>query len=139
MIYKTHKDVYRSTAGKMNLDEDIVKTIGDFYWSDISNLIRNFSHREIYINKLGIFRFRKLASINYIKRIPKIEPLLRGGNRSEEVIQLALERASFRKERMEILIKEWDEIVLEYKKHKEDRNAKRDIQEQKANLGGSKE
>lgn len=139
MICKTHKDVYKTVAGKLNLDDDIIKSIGDFYWSDVSSRVENFSNRELYINKLGVFRFRKLASLKYLENIKRVEPMMRNLNRSEETIQITLVALEEKKKKIEVLIKDWEFVIGEYKKHKEIRNDYRNLQEQKANMGRSEE
>lgn len=139
MIYKTHKDVYKTISEKLNIDYNIIKSVGDFYWEDISDRISEFKNREIYINRLGVFRFRKLESTKYISYIDKIESFMRRLNRSEESIQKAIEDANEKKRKMEVLIEEWIEIVNESRKYKEARNANRNIQKQNLNMGGSKE
>lgn len=129
MIYKTHKDVYRSVSGSMNIDEEIIKAAGDFYYSDIVDRVADFKNREIYLNKLGILRFRKAASLRWMSNAPKIERIMRGNNRSEESIVETLSTIDEKRIKMQVLVDEWDVIMAEYKKHKEDRRANRNIQE----------
>lgn len=139
MIYKTHKDAYLTVSERYGIDLELVSTIGDFYWLDVTNRIENFTNREIYVNKLGVFRFRKKASLRYIENIGRIKPLMQSRNRSEESIEAAMEKAHEKKRRMEPLIKEWDFIVEKYHEYKEKKYAYRSLQEQKANMGGSQE
>jgi hypothetical protein len=129
MICKTHKDIYNSVSGKMNIDENIVKSIGDFYYKDISERISDFKNREIYINKLGVFRFRKAASLRWMKGVLTVEKTMKAKNRTEESIKETLEKVESKKVKMQVLVDEWNEIIAEYKKHKEQRRANRDIQE----------
>lgn len=127
MIYKTHKDIYNSVSGNMNIDEEIIKAAGDFYYSDVVSRVTNFDNREIYLNKLGIFRFRKAASIRWMKVVSGVEKTMRGNNRSEESIKETLTKIEEKRNKMQILVDEWDRIMAEYRKHKEDRRASRDI------------
>lgn len=139
MIYKTHKDVYETVSGRLNLDYEIIRSIGDFYWGDVARRFESLENREMYLSKLGIFRFRKLASVKYIQNSAKSEMLLRSLGRSEEIISEALRKIKERTDRMEILIKEWQDITEQQKKYKEKKYAYRDLQEQKANMGGVEE
>lgn len=136
MIYKTHKDIYQTVAARYGIDLDAVTLIGDFYWADISDRIKNFTNREIYVNKLGIFRFRKAASLRFMERIDLVENMMRGKNRSEESIQDYRERAAEKKRRMEILNEEWKFVMEKYYECKERKNAYRNLQEQKVDMGG---
>lgn len=129
MIYKTHKDVYRSVSGSMNIDEEIIKAAGDFYYSDIVDRVVDFKNREIYLNKLGILRFRKAASLRWMNNAPKIEKVMIANNRSKESIVETLNTIDEKRIKMQVLIDEWNVIMAEYKKHKEDRRANRNIQE----------
>jgi len=135
MIYKNHKDVYLTVSARYDLDFDLVRLIGDFYWADISNNIEKFKHRELYVNKLGSFRFRKKESLDYLSKADRIELMMRSNNRSEEAIEETLTNLMYMKERMEILSQEWEDIRLEYHKYKEKKYAYRDFQKQKADMG----
>lgn len=139
MIYKNHKDIYNSVSGKLNIDFEVIRSIGDCFWNDVTSRIDNLENREMYLNKLGIFRFRKLASVRYIENSAKSERLLRALGRSEEIITEALTKIKIRTDRMEVLIKEWEDVVNEQRKYKEKKYAYRNLQEQKANMGGVKE
>lgn len=139
MIYKTHKDVYYTVAGKLNLDDEVIRTIGDFYWEGISDMISNFKKRQIYLNKLGVLTIRKAQSWRYINHIPKIEQMMRGAKRSEEAIRVSMENAEIKRQRIMVLLDEWEEIKKEREKYKEKKYAYRDLQKQIKDMGGVEE
>lgn len=128
MIYKTHKDIYKRLASKLNLDESIIQTIGDFYYEDIKNRMESFSHREIYINKLGSIKFRKAESLRWMKNARNTERLLIAVGREEEKIKQIMDGIDQKSAKMMILVNEWDDIIKEHKEHKKNLDAYRDIQ-----------
>ncbi len=139
MIYKTHKDVYYTVAGRMNLDDELIRKVGDFYWQDISDRIARFEHRQIYLNKLGTLTMRKAKFQSYLKNMGSIERLMRSTNRSEESIKLALENAEIKKVRVQKLLDEWEEIKKIREKYYEKKYAYRDLQKHRKNMGGVEE
>lgn len=136
MIYKTHKDVYLTVSERYGIDLEMVRLMGDFYYNDVSERVAKLDKREMYLNKLGSLKFRKAKSLRFIERIPKIELMMRALDRSEESIKNAMDNAYWMKGRMEILNDEWEFIRQEYHKHKEKKYAYRDLQKQKADMGG---
>ena len=140
MIQKGSKDVYTNVANKLELPYDDVSLIGNFIWNELAKKLENFEHREIYMIKLGNFRFRKKKSNEWIHFIRKcFEP---GQNNYLTQNNKTIEDYQPKIDAMEKLIKEWDMIKEEkekYKLKKEKYYADRDIQKQIGDLGRTEE
>lgn len=141
MIIRNHRDVYKKVADKLDIDYETIKLIGDFTWGDLHSRIEEFQNREIYVYGLGSFKFRKKKTDEYIARAPKLRETLSRFKKSEEVIQAAEQRMKERLEKIKPLMDEWNKLIEEKEKFKSVRQEydNRNLQEQKGDLGGTKE
>lgn len=141
MIIKNHKETYRIVGEKLEIDYEIVRSIGDFIYDDLGKRIEDFKHREIYVYCLGAFRFRRKKTEEYIERALKAREFMTRVKRPEEQIQLAERRIEEKIIKMRILISEWDQLMEAKTKFKIRKKEYVDgnLQEQKGDLGGTKE
>jgi hypothetical protein len=142
MILKTHKDAYKNVASKLELNEDLITLIGNFIYEEFGKSLDNFEHRENYMLGLGVFRFRKKRSLEYIGKVENIKEQMLKMGRPLEYAEIAEQRTKPKIEKMMKLVKDWDELMAEkekFKIRKQKYYADRDIQEQNTDLGGTKE
>lgn len=140
MIVKNHKDIYKTTAELLGLDVELVSLVGNYTWEELGNMITNFTDREIYVLKLGSFRFRKAKAQRYMENVDKMMEKLKLRNMPEESKVEMFRLIRMKKEKMQFLIKEWDDIAEDRRRFKREVNeSKGNIQEQEVDLGGDKE
>jgi hypothetical protein len=142
MIVKGYKDIYKGVSEKLDVPYDIVELIGNFTWRKLGESLDDFKHRETYMLGLGVFKFRKKRSLQYIKKIKNVKELLLGLGKSLEIAEAAQQRMDEKSAKMMRLNNEWDEIIQakkEFRIKRQQYDANRNIQEQSGNMGGSKE
>lgn len=142
MKLRTHKDVYANVADNLNLEVDLVTLVGNFIWEDLANKLENFEHREIYVYKLGSFRFRRKKSLEYIEKVKNIRIKLTQMGRPPEQIDKAEITVANKINKMKPLLEAWDKLFAdkqEFKIRKEKYYADRNIQEPDIDLGRTKE
>lgn len=141
MIIKNHKETYKIVGEKLEVDYEIVRSIGDFIYDDLGKRIEDFKHREIYVYCLGAFRFRRKKTEEYIDRVNHIRETMIKLKRPIEQINLAEVRIKEKVSKMKLLIDEWDKLMEAKSKFKIRKKEYVDgnLQEQKGNLGGTKE
>lgn len=142
MILKTHKDAYKNVASKLELNEDLITLIGNFIYEEFGKTLDNFEHRENYMLGLGVFRFRKKKSLEYMKKVENIKEKMLQMGRPIEQGEKAEERLKPKIEKMMKLVEDWDELMAEkerFKIRKQKYYVDRDFQEQNPDLGRTKE
>lgn len=135
MIINNHKYIYKTVAEKYKLNQELVEKIGSFTWNDLNRRISNFENREIYVLKLGTWKFRKIKSERYIKDSKRYITTLDtrkgmwdGIPFSEETKVQIVNKIEEKIAKMNILLKEWEDIIEERKQFKLGLN-NRNIQE----------
>jgi hypothetical protein len=58
MIPKKAKTFIPKVSEELNLDQELVENIFNFYWDDVSKILRNIEHTRVYIEQLGEFRIK---------------------------------------------------------------------------------
>lgn len=140
MIVKNYKDVYKNVAERLELNGDLIALIGNFTYEEFGKMLDNFEYRENYMLGLGVFRFRKKRSLEYISKVENIKEQMLKMGRPIEHAELAEQRLKPKIEKMMKLVKDWDELMEEkekFKIRKQQYYADRNIQEQKSDLGGT--
>lgn len=138
MIITGPKVIYNKVAERLNIKYSLVEKVGNHVFEDVNKRIATFEDRELYIYKLGMFRFRKIKSERFISRLDGLEDRLRASGVSEENIEKALNSAFEKKDKMLVLLEQWDKILEEKMEFKIKRNESLsgDIQKQETDLGG---
>lgn len=73
MIPKKSKLLYKDVSEEMNVSENLVDTLIDFYYKELKNTLTNLQHPTINVEGLGQFVIRK----NLVtKSIPKYNKML---------------------------------------------------------------
>lgn len=148
MISKSPKDLYKTVSKNLaskdiELSEEVCKKFTLFVFGKIENMISSLEHMEIYVPKLGFWKFRKVKGIyEHSRRSNRnIEALLKG--RPQELIQQARETYETRLGKIQALIERHDQFIEERKKFKEDKHGyranKRGVQKQEQDLGRTQE
>jgi|688.fasta_scaffold209833_4 hypothetical protein len=58
MIPKKAKSLIPEVSKDLELDEELVKDVIDFYWDDVYDALRSIEHTRLYIQNLGDFNIK---------------------------------------------------------------------------------
>jgi hypothetical protein len=58
MIPKKAKSLIPKVSKDLQMSEELVKDIVDFYWDDVYDVLRNIEYTKIYIQNLGDFNIK---------------------------------------------------------------------------------
>lgn len=131
MIIPNHKDIYKAVAEKYNLDLELVEKIGSFTWADLNERIADFKNREIYMYKLGVWKFRKVKGQEYVDHLRKeITKIRKNPKYSEKEKDRLISKITDKIGKIVILLKEWETIIEERQQFKDEQN-NRDISKPK--------
>lgn len=131
MIIPNHKDIYKAVAEKYNLDLELVEKIGSFTWTDLNERIADFKNREIYMYKLGVWKFRKVKGQEYLNYLRKeITKIRKNSKYSEKEKDRLINKITDKIGKIVILLKEWETIIEERDQFKNEQN-NRDISKPK--------
>ena len=135
MIIPNHKTIYENVGKKMDIDPSIVEAVGQFTWGDLNERISTFANREIYMLKLGTFKFRKVKGENCLKGLKKSIAIVNNNpTYTEEEREMYIGNILRKINGIEKLVEEWNQIIKERKEFK-DEQSRRDIQKQELDLG----
>lgn len=138
MIIKNYKQIFNNVAEELNVDKSLVEKVVEFTWNDLNNSISNFKKREVYVYKLGTFRFRKARAERYIRSNPHLFDFL--SKTAEERKQFLSVKTWYSKANaMQTLLEESIEILKERNefKRKRDESINGSIQEPVEDMGGT--
>lgn len=141
MIITGPRVIYSRVAKKLEVKPELVERIGNHIYEDLNKRVANFEDRELYMYKLGTFRFRKLRSERFLDKMERQEEALRESGLDTDEIQNTLGDLVEKKEKVIILLDQWNKIIEEKYEFKTKRNESivRDLQEPKADMGGTQE
>lgn len=119
MIINNHKYIYKQVSEKYGIDPQLVEKVGSFTWQDLNRRISNFENREIYVLKLGTWKFRKRKSENWLRSLSNY--------RYDDAFLTEEDKIAYENKEKKIaaireLLKQWDDIILERKQFKNDLN-----------------
>ena len=58
MIPKKAKSLIPKVSQDLEMSEELVKDVVDFYWDDVYDVLRNIEYTKIYIQNLGDFNIK---------------------------------------------------------------------------------
>lgn len=120
-----HKDIYKIVAEKYNLDQKLVEKVGNYTWKDLNKRVAGFDNREIYMFKLGVFKFRKLKGEQYLLflrgQINKIRNNIRLTDEQKENL-IKFTQNNIRK--IEVLVNQWEDILEQKKQFKSEQTTR---------------
>jgi hypothetical protein len=58
MIPKKAKTFIPKVAEELEIDQELVENIFNFFWDDVSKIMRNIEHTRVYIEQLGEFKIK---------------------------------------------------------------------------------
>ncbi len=123
MILPNHKDIYKQVSEKYNIDLNLVEKVGSFTWNDLNDRISNFKNREIYMYKLGVWKFRKVKGESYLNNLRKEILMIRNAKKlSEEEKDKLINKVVEKINKISVLINEWNNIIEERKQFKDEHN-----------------
>lgn len=123
MIIPNHKDIYKAVAEKYNLDIELVEKVGSFTWSDLNDRISEFKNREIYMYKLGVWKFRKVKGQDYVNNLRKELTEIRKNSRlSEKEKEKLINKTTDKITKLVKLLNEWEEIIEQKEQFKNEQN-----------------
>lgn len=132
MIIPNHKDIYKAVAEKYNLDLELVEKVGSFTWSDLNDRISEFKNREIYMYKLGVWKFRKVKGQDYVNNLRKeLTQIRKNSKLSEKEKEKLINKITDKITKLVKLLNEWEEIIEQKEQFKNEQNKNiRNIREQ---------
>lgn len=131
MIIKKHKDIYKEASKTLELSEDLVSLLGEFVYKELCDSLTNLEYREVYVYKLGSFRFRRKKSLDYIRKSRNMKDRMLKMGHALETAEKGQHTVDTKVTRMNKLNEEWSFVMeekQEYKKRKEQYYVDRDIQ-----------
>lgn len=123
MIIPNHKDIYKAVAEKYNLDLELVEKVGSFTWSDLNDRISEFKNREIYMYKLGVWKFRKVKGQDYVNNLRKeLTQIRKNSKLSEKEKEKLINKITDKITKLVKLLNEWEEIIEQKEQFKNEQN-----------------
>jgi len=123
MIIPNHKDIYKAVAEKYDLDLELVEKIGSFTWGDLNERISDFKNREIYMYKLGVWKFRKLKGQKYVDHLRKeISSIRKNPDLLDKDKERLIARITDKITKLVKLLREWEEIIEQRNQFKNEQN-----------------
>ena len=58
MIPKKAKTFIPKVAEELEIDQELAENIFNFFWDDVSKIMRNIEHTRVYIEQLGEFKIK---------------------------------------------------------------------------------
>ena len=58
MIPKKSRTFIPKISEELEIDQELIENIFNFYWDDVSKIMRNIEHTRVYIEQLGEFRIK---------------------------------------------------------------------------------
>ena len=58
MIPKKSRTFIPKISEELEIDQQLIENIFNFYWDDVSKIMRNIEHTRVYIEQLGEFRIK---------------------------------------------------------------------------------
>jgi nucleoid DNA-binding protein len=125
------KELIKKTAQELNLSEELVKDVVEFYYSIVTRKIENLENATIFLHGLGTLRLsrRKLK-----KNIEKMQKLLESNSQEDfkKVIKFNLSKTL-----LDSKVKGLEMCNEYYKEMYEKRN--KNLESKRANPGGNQE
>lgn len=58
MIPKKAKTFIPKCSEELEIDQELIENIFNFYWDDVSKIMRNIEHTRVYVEQLGEFKVK---------------------------------------------------------------------------------
>lgn len=58
MIPKKSRTFIPKISEELEIEQELIENIFNFYWDDVSKIMRNIEHTRVYIEQLGEFRIK---------------------------------------------------------------------------------
>jgi hypothetical protein len=58
MIPKKSRTFIPKISEELEIDQELIENIFNFYWDDVSKIMRNIEHTRVYVEQLGEFRIK---------------------------------------------------------------------------------
>jgi hypothetical protein len=135
LVPKKAKDFKKPTATDLGLPEDLVNNVIDFYWEKVRKHMSALDYANIKIPNLGIFKAKHWkideTVVKYKEHIGRME-----GKFAEHIVKRDLED---RIAKLEAIKKVVEETELKFKKIRDARKSKNNLEEQSSDLEGLSE
>ncbi len=137
MVPKKAKEFKKEVAEELGLSEEMVSHVIDFYWETLRKKMSSLSEPAIEIPNFGIFRIKHWGIDGEIEKLKRIIASYEG-NFKHYARRKDLEDKISALEKIKALV---TEEKTKFKEIREKRYVKykNDLEQQKANLGGSEE
>ena len=135
MIPKKAKDFKKPTAEELNLPEDLINNLVNFYWENIRKHMSELTHGEIRIQNFGTFRVKHWTIADTVEK-HKATILRVEGKFAGYRMKLDLTDRIEKLEKIKSLVQEREE---KFKAIRDARNNKNNMEEQGPDMGGLSE
>lgn len=138
MIPKKAKEFKKDVAEELGLSEELVSNVVDFYWETVRKKMSNLSDPAIEIPNFGIFRVKHWGIDEEVEKLKRVIES-KEGKFTQYALKKDLEEKIAALEKIKATIKEEKEKFKIIKQARYDKRIKDNMEEPKADLGGSEE
>ena len=128
MIPKKAKSLIPKVSQDLEMSEELVKDVVDFYWDDVYDVLRNIEYTKIYIQNLGDFNIKHWM---LTKKILEYSEKLDRNPGQTFMQRMKKDEAS---ESLEKMIKLQKDLAEEYSKKQTKKQLRNEFSRSKENL-----
>ena len=134
MVPKKAKDFKKSTAEELDLPEDLVNKLTDFYWEKVRKRITDLKYKNLSIINLGKFRVKHWKIDETIERYNAIIKKL-DGKFTRYNIKKDLEERIEQLTKIKDLAQEETNKFKEIRENRNDKKSKKNVEQQSSDMG----
>jgi nucleoid DNA-binding protein len=139
---KKAKELIPKVAAELNLPEQMVKDITDFYWGEIRKSLSGLKHNRVHLTNLGDFTIKHWKLDDKIQMLETFKENFKQRGLQETVTRFRTDEKIFDLKAIKLKIEEENERRDFIKLHKTQiheskREHNQDMEEQGSNSGGS--
>lgn len=134
MVPKKAKDFKKSTAEELDLPEDLVNKLTDFYWEKVRKRITDLKYKNLSIINLGKFRVKHWKIDETIEKYNAIIKKL-DGKFTRYNIKKDLEERIEQLTKIKDLAQEETNKFKEIRENRNDKKSKKNVEQQSSDMG----
>jgi hypothetical protein len=134
LVPKKAKDFKKSTAEELDLPEDLVNKLTDFYWEKVRKRITDLKYKNLSIINLGKFRVKHWKIDETIEKYNAIIKKL-DGKFTRYNIKKDLEERIEQLTKIKDLAQEETNKFKEIRENRNDKKSKKNVEQQSSDMG----
>ena len=134
MVPKKAKEFLKSTAEEVNLPEDLVSKLTEFYWQNVRKNITELNYKNLSIINLGNFKVKHWKIDETVESYTRIIESI-DGKFTRYNLKKDLEERIEKLNRIKSLVQEETDKFKEIRENRNDKKNKKDMGQQSSDMG----